>query len=530
MAVNILVLGLTGILSIPALTSMFSPPVPDKILINIGVGANNSQANITDPNLGGNTPSVALFDVNGVQLGFADGSDSSIIDGGTTQLSVGGAEGSSASETPEYVQLYATGDNAICIAWLTTTSSASDGGDFRTWNGATATFCGLPWYPSTALFPGVETPYTPPCFWMSSDGRFVDGFSARLTDFFFPGNSGPANSTSTQWAEFPDTLCKAPGRQQFYNSTGSCIPFYPSGLSKVNDKDPETGFDIDFEAIESSFTMSCSSAGTPFNNNVDLGQPDAGVTIADLPTTSATIDTNPSVTIPAGVTLQSSLELGNLKVRDVVLEPPSITAAPEPKPKRKRTAPKKEPVLNRRVEKRSEQPHQWCEENKLVVSDFASHSAIEVCVSETSWGPDFVSTVEAIFCDMCQRRTYPLCGENGSNSSYMAPNTTSTTTSTIVTTTITASLLSSTSAIGSSASSALASSWTNTSSTASEQSVQIAATSSAVSNEMMSTKVNRGETIEICFDLEKQQLRAPKRLRRTTFVPVKEYTDVQYWS
>lgn len=46
-----------------------------------------------------------------------------------------------------------------------------------------------------------------------------------------------------------------------------------------------------------------------------------------------------------------------------------------------------------------------------MLSGYTGHSAIEVCESKSSWGPDFVSVTEGIFCDMCERRSYPLCSE-----------------------------------------------------------------------------------------------------------------------
>jgi hypothetical protein len=78
---NIVVLGRTGILSLPAFTSEFAAPDPDKILMNIGVGATSSLGPNGNP--GGNCPSVALYDVNGNQFVFAGCSDSSITDGGS---------------------------------------------------------------------------------------------------------------------------------------------------------------------------------------------------------------------------------------------------------------------------------------------------------------------------------------------------------------------------------------------------------------------------------------------------------------
>jgi hypothetical protein len=45
----------------------------------------------------------------------------------------------------------------------------------------------------------------------------------------------------------------------------------------------------------------------------------------------------------------------------------------------------------------------------LVISHLESHSAKEVCESETSMGPDFVSTIEGVFCDMEQKEWWYLC-------------------------------------------------------------------------------------------------------------------------
>lgn len=49
-------------------------------------------------------------------------------------------------------------------------------------------------------------------------------------------------------------------------------------------------------------------------------------------------------------------------------------------------------------------------EGQLVVSSQSSHNATELCDSETSVGPDFVSTEEGVFCSMSQKKTFPICG------------------------------------------------------------------------------------------------------------------------
>ena len=48
-------------------------------------------------------------------------------------------------------------------------------------------------------------------------------------------------------------------------------------------------------------------------------------------------------------------------------------------------------------------------DTRLVVSSFPGHNATELCESETSRGPDFVSTTEGVFCNMESRKVQPLC-------------------------------------------------------------------------------------------------------------------------
>lgn len=48
--------------------------------------------------------------------------------------------------------------------------------------------------------------------------------------------------------------------------------------------------------------------------------------------------------------------------------------------------------------------------SEFVVSSFKQHKAEELCDSETSLGPDSVSTAEGLFCDMETREVLPLCG------------------------------------------------------------------------------------------------------------------------
>ena len=50
-----------------------------------------------------------------------------------------------------------------------------------------------------------------------------------------------------------------------------------------------------------------------------------------------------------------------------------------------------------------------CNNHQVVVSDYDTHTATELCDSATSHGPDFVSTKENFYCDMCTHQLWPLC-------------------------------------------------------------------------------------------------------------------------
>lgn len=55
---------------------------------------------------------------------------------------------------------------------------------------------------------------------------------------------------------------------------------------------------------------------------------------------------------------------------------------------------------------------------QLIVSNITDHSAADLCNSDTSQGPDFVSTVESLFCDMTAKQLYPLCSDTQTDSCF----------------------------------------------------------------------------------------------------------------
>ncbi len=54
----------------------------------------------------------------------------------------------------------------------------------------------------------------------------------------------------------------------------------------------------------------------------------------------------------------------------------------------------------------------------MVVSEHKAHTGSELCKSPFTAGPDFASTKEGIFCDMCARELWLLCSEGVPTGSF----------------------------------------------------------------------------------------------------------------
>ncbi|KAI1311969.1 hypothetical protein F5Y03DRAFT_409128 [Xylaria venustula] len=50
-------------------------------------------------------------------------------------------------------------------------------------------------------------------------------------------------------------------------------------------------------------------------------------------------------------------------------------------------------------------------DDRLVVSHLVSHNATELCLSDTSYGPDFVSISEGVYCNMETHEVMPVCDD-----------------------------------------------------------------------------------------------------------------------
>lgn len=289
--------------------------------------------------------------------------------------------------------------------------------------------------------------------------RFVDSllnFRRRYTDFeiMFIGN--------------------APGRMAFWKTSDpeDCIPFYDF----VEEKNSTTGFDSDFGKIMTGQTMKCRPTGsmyTPSNfptpnpppsttdgvgnfggvlgeipvSQVGQDPPQAtppppplttdgagsfGGVVGEIPNSEVGEPSPPTTTTPPPMTqtptpstqAQQTFDgnAGNQGAVAVSFNPGGPSGTPEAIPPEQTATTSSSKARNRRqpldhasiLKRRTtlEQNRDFCVD-RLTISHISEHTATVVCQSETSWGPDFVSVVEGLYCDMCEKILWNLCGGPG---------------------------------------------------------------------------------------------------------------------
>jgi hypothetical protein len=177
---------------------------------------------------------------------------------------------------------------------------------------------------------------------------FPQGLSYRILDFQ-SGNTARA----TQYVDFAETMCNSTPRFEMYHNLTemNCVPFYDKAIPLASDFT-----DADFEALKTEGKVAC-----------DPGPNDP-------------------------VTSTQKMDLQKWAISKFGTTPTyGIKGRSEPDAVRITSA------------------NSACNNHQIVVSDYDTHSAAELCDSPTSVGPDFISTKENIYCDMCAHQMWSLC-------------------------------------------------------------------------------------------------------------------------
>ncbi|OIW25645.1 hypothetical protein CONLIGDRAFT_647387 [Coniochaeta ligniaria NRRL 30616] len=474
---NVIGFGLDIAINIAVLAEAFAPRDAGPVAM-VGVGSQALGQSVSVPDKetpAGPMPHITLYDSHGRNFASDTAFSDGLVDGDNKQVHFQeGVDNDNLRSDPQYsgkenspdaVRLLAFQNDATCISYVTVTGVD---GAHTSWHAGYAKQCGAPWYPSPEIFP--TTSFVPGCVWLTNNAKFpgLQAISFKLNDLSFQSTE-ESQAAQAQFTDFPETLCNAPGRMAFWKTSDNsdCIPFYDF----IEPKNETTGFDADFRKIQTGHTMRCTPAGkmwvpptaSPFAGSFggvggsipssQVGQPPPSPTATQgdgsfggvagsipisqagqaspSPTTTRATESSATSANPPPKAVQTIANAGNQGAVIVSFNPGGPTGTTEhisaaatasdsaPKarrsshPRSRRVTQDISSALQRRATLRS--AGDYCVD-RLAISHLPAHTATEVCRSTTSWGPDFVSVVEGLYCDMCERMLWNLC--SGATGTY----------------------------------------------------------------------------------------------------------------
>ncbi|GFG01005.1 hypothetical protein IFM61392_01602 [Aspergillus lentulus] len=351
MAANAVAFLVTALTMIPMVKEMFPHPSESSTVVRVAAGL--SLPRDSDfARTGGNTPSIALFDESGERIGFKSGARHGKIGDGNFKDIVVDPINKGNNRAPAYLSVSGSGDDALCIAYIYITPPSKE---FWAFFGDVPKECNAPWYHSNLPVQRQGgDPFKPKCFWIDSpdhnNGKTTGNFPQGAGIHLF--DFAATNARVQQYVESRDTMCGSAPRFSLYPSLTemNCLPIFNPPL-KYNDD----GTDTSFDALKTPGQVMCSPG--------------------------------PNEKPTAKQILQLQKWIGGR------LSAPTYG-----------------------VKKRSEKDRQngrdcFADHRVVVVSEHGDHSASELCKSASAAGPDFVSTKEGLFCDMCTGELWPLCSQ-----------------------------------------------------------------------------------------------------------------------
>jgi len=356
MATNAIILLATAGLSFQAVKNGIFPPPPADQTTNIKIGAGSNSDN------DGNIPGVHLFDFQGKTIGIQKSSGNIIDKGKDFQIKVAHLElNDNAAAQAEYISVVTGGKDALCISYITVALPGS-GVQFA-YNGDFGYQCGALWtYGNTTLTADPNGGiYQPRCNWI--DGDDSNGLHTKAIGIHLPSvlaNQGRVD----QYNKDNDLMCKADPRFKLYDTldVADPIPYFksqPFDLGTLIDYNRDQTLDPKNWATTPVDRSTLKGIGSERRDTADRGG-------------NQTLSQH-----------SKSIPNGNNNTNSIGASTFNGTRVAPPQHERHR--------------------------GQLVKSGAQYHSATELCGSATSYGPDFVSLSENLYCDMEQKKTWPLC-------------------------------------------------------------------------------------------------------------------------
>ncbi|PKS08638.1 hypothetical protein jhhlp_005025 [Lomentospora prolificans] len=323
---------------------------PDQTIVELVIGSGSEEAR-----MGGATPAIALWNDRGERVG-QHGSLGKEGDGANPVYHISHNQGHSGSAQAEYMMMSNIDDDAICISAVYVTDDRVSTAFF----GDLPKMCGMSWGHSNRAIGDAQQ--IPDCFWLDNDG--TNGINAQALSVHLRDMVANTDRIA-QYNERIDSLCGSTPRFSFWGDLlpDSLIPMFDPPLDYEKDSgNGGIGRDKDIDRVLDKQT---------FDKSVSMYRGPQFVKRQPLTNTSA---------IPG---------VAGVSIPDFMLKRRGTSSGPSARRKR-----------SQRMSER------------LIVTPHAKHSAVELCNSETSWGPDEVSLTERMFCDMETKSLYPLC-KNG---------------------------------------------------------------------------------------------------------------------
>jgi hypothetical protein len=296
-------------------------------------------------NAGGSIPSIAVWDGDGNRIGQYKGGKNGHINEKATKTIT--IDNKQNGGTAAQPEYISIVMQEKDAICLSAVIASGDSAQW-TWTGDMGYTCGAQWYNSQ--FPVGNSNSPPRCVWLDSDhtgGIIAKGLSMHIRDF-----SGDPDLVK-QYIDDQRRLCQNSARMTFQPEPivpDSLIPFFQPPLEYKRASDGQ-------------------SHGTDPSSGGALKKPDQG--------TDRSTRAYPDFT--------------NMNIHDT-----------RRRHTRDMTARNDMASSNVRPTKNNRPDH-------LIISNIEGHSAKELCEHPNSLGPDFVSTVEKIFCDMETGKWWPLC-------------------------------------------------------------------------------------------------------------------------
>jgi hypothetical protein len=332
-------------------------------------------------NLDGHVPHIALWNENAERLGQWNPKGKKKGKGEGITVAVEHNQGP--EEDPAgYILLSNLEHDAICISAIFITDDHVS----TTFFGDYGAKCGQSWHLSNEEI-GPERK-TPKCVWL--DGDNSNGLNAQAMSFHIKDMVANPDRVQ-QYNDVPDTMCRSTARYSFWGDLlpNSWLPFFDPPLEYEQDSENGgLGRDKDlFRVLDLSKNINKGdnmylegNFGLPTQDDYDwMG----GYCEENDAWGTGFCPQKPENKLKRSVSPTLNIETG-----------PIVT-------KRNTTEPAKRKHFRRGIH------------DRLIITAKESHSARELCESESSYGPDTVSSVEGLFCDMDTKTLYPLC--NGSN-------------------------------------------------------------------------------------------------------------------